>query len=59
MIFSNLFELGLFILGLLYVGNMYFDSCVHLMEVMNDINDDEKDKQHDEELKQLTQHIYS
>ena len=59
MLFSKLFELGLFIIGLLYVGDMYFDSVIHMLEVMNDIDEAEKDKQKDDELKQLSMHVYA
>ena len=59
MIFSRLFELGLFILGLLYVGDMYFDSVIELIRVTKEIDEEEKDKVHDEELKKLSEHMYS
>ena len=59
MIFSTLFEIGLFILGLLYVGDMYFDSVLHLIEIGNDITEKEKEEQNDKELQELTQHIYA
>ena len=59
MIFSTLFEIGLFILGLLYVGNMWFDSFIHMVEVNNDFDDKEKEKQEDKEREQLCKHLYS
>ena len=59
MLFSKLFELGLFIIGLLYVGDMYFDSCIELIRITHDIDEEEKDKQHDDELKQIAKHMYS
>ena len=59
MLFSKLFELGLFIIGLLYVGDMYFDSCIELIRVTKEIDEDEKDKERDEELKEMTKHMYS
>ena len=59
MIFSNIFELGLFILGLLYVGNMYLDSCIDIVRLNHEIDEEEEDKKHDEEVKKLVQHLYS
>ena len=59
MMFSNLFELGLFILGLLYIGNMYLDSCIDIARLNHEIDEEEEDKKHDEELKELSKHLYS
>ena len=59
MIFSNLFELELFILGLLYISDLYLDSCIDIVRLTHDINEEDDDKKHDEELKKLSQHIYS
>ena len=59
MLFSKLFELGLFILGLLYVGDLYFDSAIELLRVTHDLEEDEKEKDHDEELKEISKHMFS
>ena len=59
MLFSNLFELGLFILGLLYVGDLYLDSFIELIRINKEIDEEDEAKKHDEELKELTKHIYS
>ena len=59
MLFSNLFELGLFILGLLYVGDMYLDSIIEIMRLTHDLDEEEESKENDEELKELSKHLYS
>ena len=59
MIFDKFFEIGLLILGLLYVGNMYFDSCLHLLEIANDMDEKEKEEEEEEELKKISKHMYS
>lgn len=59
MLFSNLFELGLFILGLLYVGDLYLDSIIDIVRLTHEINEEDEDKKHDEELKKIAQHLYS
>ena len=59
MLFSGPFEIGLLILGLLYVGDMYLDSFIRLFEITNDMEKDEQEKQEDEKLIKLTKHMYS
>ena len=59
MLFSFTFEIGVLILGFLYVGDMYLDSFIRLFEITNEIEKDEKDKQEDEDLKKLSKHLYS
>ena len=59
MLFSFTFEIGLLILGLLYIGDMYLDSVINLIQITNEIDKEEKDKQDDEDLKKLSKHIYS
>ena len=59
MLFSFTFEIGLLVLGLLYIGDLYLDSFINLMQVSKDIENEEKDKRDDDELKNLTKHIYS
>ena len=59
MLFSGPFEIGLIILGLLYVGDMYLDSFIRLFEITNDMEKDEQEKQEDDKLIKLTKHMYS
>ena len=59
MLFSFAFEIGLIILGLLYVGDMYLDSFIRLFEITNDMEKDEQEKQEDDKLIKLTKHLYS
>ena len=59
MMFSNLFEVGLLILGLLYVGDLYLDSIIDIVRLTHEINEEDEDKKHDEELKKIAQHLYS
>ena len=59
MLFSFTFEIGALILGLLYIGDMYFDSVIRLFEITNEIDKDEQEKREDEDLKKLSKHIYS
>ena len=57
MIFSFTFEIGLLVLGSFYVLNLWFDSIIDLIRIGHEI--DEKDKSKDEELQQMTKHLYS
>ena len=59
MIFDVFFEIGLLILGGLYIADMFLDSVINLIQVSRDIDEDDKNKAKDEELKELTKHLYS
>ena len=59
MIFDVFFEVGLLILGGLYIADMFLDSIINLIQVSRDIDEDDKNKAKDEELKELTKHLYS
>ena len=59
MLFSLTFEIGLLILGFLYIGDMYLDSFINMFEITNQIDKDEQDRREDEKLKKLTKHLYS
>ena len=59
MIFSVFFEIGLLVLGALYVLNLWFDSFLHAAEVNNDLEDRDKEKADDKKRAELTQHLYS
>ena len=54
-----MFEIGLLILGFLYIGDMYFNSIIDLIQVMKDISDEDEEKQKDAELKEISKHLYS
>ena len=56
MLFSLVGEIGLIIIGLAYVIDCWFDSCINLIELTNKNNNDEhKDKDLPESIK----HMYS
>ena len=59
MLFSFTFEIGLLILGLLYIGDMYFESFISLIQTTKDMEKDDKDKQDEKQLIELTKHLYS
>ena len=59
MIFSFTFEIGALILGLLYIGDLYLDSIIDLIQVSNEIERNEEEKAKDEELKNLSKTLYS
>ena len=59
MLFSFTFEIGLLILGFLYIGDLYLDSIIDLIQTTNEINESEQEKQENDKLKNLTKHIYS
>ena len=59
MLFSYGFEIGALVLGLLYIGHLYFKDVIELIEISKDIDNDEQEKQEDEKLKNLTKYIYS
>lgn len=59
MLFDKFFEIGLLILGLLYVGDLYLDSIIDIVRLSKEIDEEDNDKKHDEEVKKLVQHLYS
>ncbi len=59
MLFSYGFEIGALVLGLLYIGHLYFKDVIELIEISKDIDNDEQEKREDEKLKKLTKHLYS
>ena len=59
MLFSYVFEIGALVLGLLYIGHLYFKDVIELIEISKDIDNDEQEKREDEKLIKLTKHLYS
>ena len=59
MLFDKFFEVGILVIGLLYVGDLYFDSIIELIRVGKEIQDEEDEKKEDEERKELTKHLYA
>ena len=59
MLFSYGFEIGALVLGLLYIGHLYFKDVIELIEISKDIENEEHEKQEDEKLKKMTKYIYS
>lgn len=59
MIFSVFFEIGLLVLGFLYVANMWFDSIIHAAEVSNEMDEKNKEAENDKTREQLCRHLYS
>ena len=59
MLFSFTFEIGLLVLGLLYVGDMYFESFISLIQTTNEMTKEDKDKQDEKQLIEMTKHLYS
>lgn len=55
MIFSLFGEIGLIIIGTLYVLDCWFDSCINLMDWYK--NNEEADK--DKELPEAVKHMFS
>ena len=55
MLFSVTGEIGLIVIGLLYVANKWFDSFIDILELIKNNDNDEKEKEIPESLK----HIYS
>ena len=54
MIFDTFFEIGLLVLGGLYIADMFLDSIINLIQVCRDIDEDDKNKEKDEKLKELS-----
>ena len=59
MLFSLTFEIGFLIIGFLYVGHLYFSDVIDLINVGREVEKEEKEKKHDEELSTLSKHLYS
>ena len=59
MIFSLFFEVGLLVLGFLYICNKVFENIITLIDVSKDIDEKEKEKAEDESRAELTKHLYS
>ena len=59
MIFSLTFEIGLLILGLLYIGDLYFDSVIDLIRIGHEIEEQEKNSSNDAEVSEIVKHMYS
>ena len=55
MLFSLTGEIGLLVIGFLWIGNKWFDSFIDLLNIMKDVNDEQKQK----ELPDSIKHIYS
>ena len=55
MLFSTMFKVGLLVIGLLYVIDLYFDSVIHLIEISHDIEIEERSNTIPDSIK----HIYS
>ena len=58
-LFDKFFEIGLLVLGGLYIADMFLDSVINLIQVCKDIDEDDKNKEKDDKLKELTKHLYS
>ena len=59
MIFSLFFEIGLLVLGVFYVGHLWFESFLNMIEISKDLEEKEKEKQEDKEREELSKHLYS
>ena len=59
MIFSFTFEIGLLILGLLYIIHLYFQDVIDLIETTNEIEKEENEIAKDEELKKISKSMFS
>ena len=59
MIFSFTFEIGLLILGLLYIIHLYFQDVIDLIETTNEIERKEEEKAKDDELIKISKTLYS
>lgn len=65
MIFDPFFEIGLLVLGLLYVGDLIFDSIIDLIRVGQDgiagslIGEVEAHKENENEISEIVKQMYS
>ena len=59
MIFSFTFEIGLLILGLLYIIHLYFQDVIDLIETTNEIEKEDELKAKDDELIKISKTLYS
>ena len=55
----NGFEITLSLIGFLIVGHLYFTDIIELIKIGKEMNEKEKEQQHDEHLQQITKHLYS
>ena len=56
MLFSKLGEILLFIVGILYVGDLYFDSLINLIEVTKN---KEEEEENEKKIPESMKHLYS
>ena len=56
MLFSLVGEIGLIVIGLLYVGDCFLDSFINLMETVSKNNSKDDDQK---ELPESIKHLYS
>ncbi|MBR4634653.1 hypothetical protein IKO50_07080, partial [bacterium] len=56
MIFDPFFEIGLLVLGLLYVGDLIFDSIIDLIRVGQEV---EAHKENENEISEIVKQMYS
>ena len=59
MIFSLAFEIGLLVIGFIWVCNKVFENIISLIDVSKDIEENEKAKAEDKEREELTKHLYA
>ena len=59
MLFSIGFEISLAVIGFLYGGHLYFSDVIDLIQIGQDMEEKEKEKENNEELHQMTKHLYS
>lgn len=59
MLFSFTFEIGALILGLFFIGHLYFQDVIDLIQTTQEIEKDEEEKARDEELMKISKSMYS
>ena len=56
MLFSLVFEIGALILGLFYIGHLYFTDIIDIIELTRDIDKEEKETK---QISEVTKRLYS
>ena len=59
MLFDKFFEIGLIVIGLLWVSDQILDSFIHLYDIQLSIEMKEKDEKEEKEIPESAKNMYA